>query len=57
MHPIHEFGTPAQKDKYLPPLGFQFHYDLDSHANYGLTAKGELVGCFVRISILWAIII
>jgi len=34
MHPINEFGSEEQKEKYLPRL-----------------AKGELIGCFVRLSL------
>ena len=53
MHPINTFGTDAQKQKYLPALG-------NDSANTSLpcsdptltrfdrlTAKGELIGCFV----------
>lgn len=36
MHPINEYGSEAQKERYLPRL-----------------AKGELVGCFVRLSSLF----
>ena len=28
MHPIYEFGTQAQKEKYLPRLGKSFHYTM-----------------------------
>jgi alkylation response protein AidB-like acyl-CoA dehydrogenase len=28
MHPIYEFGTQAQKEKYLPGLGKSLHYTM-----------------------------
>jgi hypothetical protein len=28
MHPIHEFGSEAQKEKYLPRLGMFFFSDI-----------------------------
>lgn len=46
MHPINEFGTDAQKEKYLPRLGKALHRD-GEQALMLYTAKGELVGCFV----------
>lgn len=49
MHPINEFGTEAQKETYLPALGLNlFLIIVNEDADYLLTAKGELVGCFVR---------
>ena len=29
MHPIHAFGSDAQKDKYLPDLGLAAHFIVD----------------------------
>lgn len=48
MHPIDEFGSDAQKEKYLPRLGKQ---PLGVSTVYNLpfsTAKGEIIGAFVR---------
>lgn len=60
MHPINEFGSDAQKERYLPRLGTYFAFPLwlvvvsTSHwlnTDYKTIfriAKGELIGCFVR---------
>lgn len=51
MHPIHTFGTQAQKDKFLPGLGrfLDFHQLIIQLELMHIVAKGELVGCFVSI--------
>lgn len=48
MHPINEFGSEAQKEKYLPRLGESFITIVGCpRSNECTTAKGELIGCFV----------
>lgn len=52
MHPIYAFGTETQKEKYLPKLGVFLCgscYALYVYIASGLTAKGEIIGCFVSI--------
>lgn len=50
MHPIHEFGTQAQKEKYLPQLGKSFRCIVKLEIDSIYIAKGELVGAFVSSS-------
>jgi alkylation response protein AidB-like acyl-CoA dehydrogenase len=47
MHPIHAFGTEAQKEKYLAALGQHQRQCLEQALTQSL-AKGELIGSFVR---------
>lgn len=47
MHPINEFGTQAQKEKYLPVLGKSFRYTMKHQINLVYIAKGDLIGAFV----------
>lgn len=46
MHPISEFGSEAQKERYLPRLGLCY-LSLPTRMLKILLAKGELVGAFV----------
>src|ERR1700712_4682201 len=47
MHPINEFGSDAQKEKYLPRLGSSYFRTVCPTYIRAL-AKGEIVGCFVN---------
>ena len=50
MHPIYEFGTQAQKDKYLPLLGNISIERCSVKLTLIYIAKGELIGAFVSCS-------
>jgi glutaryl-CoA dehydrogenase len=47
MHPIHEFGSSAQKDRFLPGLGVSSRFPEYRYADNFFVAKGEIIGCFV----------
>ena len=51
MHPIYEFGSETQKEKYLPRLGMYPSKGLkvEELTRCCTIATGELVGAFVRL--------
>jgi hypothetical protein len=49
MYPIYEFGTQAQKEKYLPWLGKFFRWMMQRYIDLIYIAEGELIGAFVRV--------
>lgn len=54
MHPINEFGSEAQKEKYLPRLGKHITLLICMFRiadQVPIEAKGELIGCFVSPTI------
>ena len=52
MHPIYAFGTEGQKEKYLAPLGQHHQVKCLGQALTQSLAKGELIGSFVRYSLI-----
>lgn len=46
MHPIYEFGSEEQKERFLPRLGKDARNSYE-RGTEEVTAKGEIIGCFV----------
>ncbi len=46
MHPINEFGSQQQKDKFLPKLGQSHSLIFSLIIILIFVATGELIGCF-----------